>query len=121
MKEGKKVVAKKINYVFERVEKKYLLDREKYDLLIKYIEDYMTEDEYGVHTICNIYYDTDTYDLIRHSIEKCRYKEKLRVRSYGSVDKRDYVFIEIKLLIYLNMSLKMPFIRPLAKVKTTSI
>lgn len=96
MKEGKKVVAKKINYVFERVEKKYLLDREKYDLLIKYIEDYMTEDEYGVHTICNIYYDTDTYDLIRHSIEKCRYKEKLRVRSYGSVDKRDCVFIEIK-------------------------
>lgn len=96
MKEGKKVVAKKINYVFERVEKKYLLDREKYDLLIKYIGDYMIEDEYGLHTICNIYYDTDTYDLIRHSIEKSRYKEKLRVRSYGSVDKRDCVFIEIK-------------------------
>lgn len=60
----------KTNYVFERVEKKYLLTKEKYQALLKAIEPYMAQDEYGMHTICNIYYDTPTYDLIRTSIEK---------------------------------------------------
>ena len=86
----------KTNYVFERVEKKYLLTKDKYQALLKAIEPYMTQDEYGLHTICNIYYDTPTYDLIRNSIEKPKYKEKLRVRSYGRPDKKDKVFIEIK-------------------------
>ena len=86
----------KTNYVFERVEKKYLLTKDKYEALLKAIEPYMTKDEYGLHTICNIYYDTPTYDLIRNSIEKPKYKEKLRVRSYGRPDKKDKVFIEIK-------------------------
>jgi len=71
------------NYVFERVEKKYLISDKKLNLLIKHIEPYMTIDKYGIHTICNIYYDTDIYDLIRNSIEKPSYKEKLRLRSYG--------------------------------------
>lgn len=86
----------KTNYVFERVEKKYLLTKDKYQALLKAIEPYMSQDEYGLHTICNIYYDTPTYDLIRNSIEKPKYKEKLRVRSYGKPDKKDKVFIEIK-------------------------
>lgn len=86
----------KTNYVFERVEKKYLLTKEKYQALLKAIEPYMAQDEYGMHTICNIYYDTPTYDLIRTSIEKPKYKEKLRLRSYGRPNKKDTVFIEIK-------------------------
>ena len=43
----------------------------------------MKEDQYGNYTICNIYYDTKQYELIRNSIEKPLYKEKFRVRSYG--------------------------------------
>lgn len=84
------------NYVFERVEKKYLISDNKFNLLMKRIEPYMTKDKYGIHTICNIYYDTDTYGLIRNSIEKPSYKEKLRLRSYGIPHKSDEVFLELK-------------------------
>lgn len=89
-------MAGKTNYVFERVEKKYMLTREKYNLLLEAIEPYMCADSYGKHTIGNIYYDTDTYELIRHSIEKPKYKEKLRLRSYGIPMEDSKVYLEIK-------------------------
>lgn len=82
--------------IFERVEKKYLLVREKYELLKEKIEPYMSVDEYGLHTICNLYYDTDNYELIRKSIEKPPYKEKLRLRSYGIPTEDSPVFLELK-------------------------
>ena len=69
-----------------RVEKKYLLSEDKYNRLLERLEPYMQLDEYGLHTICNIYYDTPDYDLIRTSIDKPVYKEKLRLRSYGIPD-----------------------------------
>lgn len=84
------------NFVFERIEKKYLLNREKYNLLLEAIEPYMSVDSYGKHTIGNVYYDTDTYELISRSIEKPKYKEKFRVRSYGIPKEEDKVFLEIK-------------------------
>lgn len=56
----------------------------------------MQEDEYGLHTICNIYYDTPDFDLIRRSIEQPVYKEKLRLRSYGIPTADSKVFLEIK-------------------------
>ena len=57
----------------------------------------MEMDEYGEHTICNIYFDTPDYDLIRKSIEHPIYKEKLRLRSYGVPKGPDSkVFVEIK-------------------------
>lgn len=82
--------------VFQRIEKKYHLSGEKYWALIQALKPYMQMDEYGRHTICNIYYDTPNYDLIRHSIEKPSYKEKLRLRSYGVPGPQDTVYIEIK-------------------------
>lgn len=84
------------NFTFKRIEKKYLLDESKYKQFISKIEPYMQLDEYGLHTICNIYYDTDKYDLIRTSIDKPVYKEKLRLRSYGVPDCDSKVFLEIK-------------------------
>lgn len=74
------------NFIFKRVEKKYLLSEDKYNRLLERLEPYMQLDEYGLHTICNIYYDTPDYDLIRTSIDKPVYKEKLRLRSYGIPD-----------------------------------
>ena len=74
------------NFTFKRVEKKYLLPEDKYNRLLERLEPYMQLDEYGLHTICNIYYDTPDYDLIRTSIDKPVYKEKLRLRSYGIPD-----------------------------------
>ncbi len=56
----------------------------------------MNEDEYGVSTINNVYFDTPSYLLIRNSIEKTGFKEKLRVRSYGATTKDSKVFIEMK-------------------------
>ncbi len=60
------------------------------------IELYMNEDKYFKSTIRNIYYDTPNYLLIRTSIEKPEYKEKLRIRSYKMVNKDDEVFVELK-------------------------
>ncbi|MCR5791925.1 MAG: polyphosphate polymerase domain-containing protein [Lachnospiraceae bacterium] len=86
----------KNNSIFERIEKKYLLSGEKYKLFWERIQEYMEVDEYGLSTICNIYYDTDNYELIRHSIEKPAYKEKLRLRSYGVPKEDTQTFVEIK-------------------------
>lgn len=81
---------------FKRYEEKYLLTSEQYRTFLEGMRDYMKPDIYGRTTNCNIYYDTDHWDLIRKSIEKPVYKEKLRVRSYGIPKTGDNVFIEIK-------------------------
>lgn len=81
---------------FKRYEKKYLLDKKQLNQFKLLTSLYMQEDDFGTHTINNIYYDTEDYALIRNSIEKPIYKEKLRVRSYGIPKADDPVFIEIK-------------------------
>ena len=82
--------------VFNRYEKKYLMPEAVYLALRERLTPRMQVDEYGLHTICNIYYDTPDDDLIRRSIEKPVYKEKLRLRSYGIPDLETTVFLEIK-------------------------
>jgi len=82
--------------VFNRYEKKYLVPKDIYKELRRQLEPYMQEDQYGLHTICNIYYETPDNELIRRSIEKPVYKEKLRLRSYGIPDMDSTVFLEIK-------------------------
>jgi len=83
-------------FVFARREKKYLLDQAQYNALLQTLADYMTVDAYGKYTICNIYLDTPDYALIRASLEKPTYKEKLRLRSYGVPTEEDTVFLELK-------------------------
>ena len=86
--------------VFNRYEKKYMLDEVTFKRLLDRISDYMEPDKYNkngqFYSISNIYYDTDDNRLIRSSIEKPVYKEKLRMRSYGTPDTSDKVFLEIK-------------------------
>ena len=82
--------------VFNRIEKKYLLDKFKAEELMKKISPYIKSGEYPYTKICNIYYDTDNSELIRKSIEKPIYKEKVRLRSYGTPTQEDKVFLEIK-------------------------
>ena len=89
-------MAKKIQQSFKRFEKKYLLDPARYNALLDGMAPYMKADEYGSYTICNIYYDTDNFELIRTSLEKPVYKEKLRLRSYGVPTDDKKVFVEIK-------------------------
>lgn len=82
--------------VFRRVEKKYLLTKKQYNSLMKELKKYIEVDTYDYSTICNIYFDTEDYLLINRSIEKPKYKEKVRLRSYGIPSKDSKVFLEIK-------------------------
>ena len=82
--------------VFKRYELKYLLTQEQKAKVLQAMEPYMALDQYGRTTIRNIYFDTDNYRLVRHSIEKPAYKEKLRIRSYDKADPDSKVFVELK-------------------------
>jgi SPX domain protein involved in polyphosphate accumulation len=81
---------------FKRYEKKYLLNEKKYKILKQKLQEKLTIDHFGKTTICNIYFDTPDHLLIRTSMEKPLYKEKLRLRSYGTPQTADPVFVEIK-------------------------
>ncbi|MBQ8717779.1 MAG: polyphosphate polymerase domain-containing protein [Clostridia bacterium] len=82
--------------VFKRYELKYMLTLEQKQRILAAMEPYMELDHYGRTTIRNIYFDTDTYRLIRRSIEKPAYKEKLRIRSYKRASEDSHVFVELK-------------------------
>ena len=86
----------KNNNVFERYEIKYLVTGSQRRTLMDEMQRHMKPDEYGKSTICNVYYDTPDFYLIRRSLEKPVYKEKLRVRSYGTAASGDSVFVELK-------------------------
>lgn len=89
-------MAAQIKTCFERYEKKYRLTAEQQRAILQGMAPYMKKDTYGAYTICNIYYDTPDWRLIRTSLEKPVYKEKLRVRSYGVPDDDGRVFVELK-------------------------
>lgn len=82
--------------VFQRYELKYLLLEDQKNRLMKYFSHYMQPDQYGFTTIRNLYYDSEHYRLIRRSIEKPVYKEKLRIRGYGDINPDSPVFVELK-------------------------
>lgn len=82
--------------VFKRYELKYMLTREQKALALEVMEPYMSLDQYGHSTIRNIYYDTDSFRLVRRSIDHPIYKEKLRVRSYKRPEAQELVFVELK-------------------------
>lgn len=86
--------------VFNRYEYKYLLDEETFKKVTAVLNEHMVMDFYNAngefYTIANIYYDTEDDYLIRHSLERPTYKEKLRLRAYGIPNKETPVFLEIK-------------------------
>lgn len=81
---------------FKRYEIKYLLTEHQKRSMLQAMQPFMKPDQYGRATIRNIYFDTDTYRLIRRSLEKPAYKEKLRIRSYQAASSKDPVFVELK-------------------------
>lgn len=87
--------------VFNRVEQKYLLSQEDFDVLLPLLNQHMNPDAYNAdgkgYLISNLYFDTSSDELIIKSLEKPVYKEKLRLRSYGQVkDFSETVYLEIK-------------------------
>lgn len=85
-----------IQTVFKRYELKYMLTAQQKERMLQAMEPHMALDQYGRTVIRNIYFDTDDYRLIRHSIEKPAYKEKLRIRSYRQAQPGSPVFVELK-------------------------
>ncbi|MGI6205325.1 MAG: polyphosphate polymerase domain-containing protein [Anaerovoracaceae bacterium] len=81
---------------FKRHEVKYIMNPQQKQDVLNAMRPHMKLDDYGRTTIRSIYYDTDNWELIRHSIEKPVYREKLRIRSYKTVGPDDPVFVELK-------------------------
>ena len=82
--------------VFKRKEIKYLLSREERNALLPILKAYMEPDAFAHSSISNLYYDTPDFRMVRRSLEKPMYKEKLRLRSYGTPENISTVFPEIK-------------------------
>ena len=82
--------------IFRRVEKKYLITEERRRELMDRIGERLCRDEYGQSTVCSLYLDTPDFRLIRNSIDATTYKEKLRLRSYGTPGSDSRVFLELK-------------------------
>lgn len=86
--------------IFKRVETKYLLSPDQYRFVSSRMGQYMEVDQYGKDTINSIYFDTQDFLMIRRSLEKPVYKEKIRLRTYGQgacqEDPSKMVYAEIK-------------------------
>ena len=80
----------------QRVEMKYILSKSQLEHLKTALKEHMVIDKYGQTSIASIYYDTPDYRLIRTSIEKPSFKEKIRLRAYGLAKENGPVFLEVK-------------------------
>lgn len=57
-----------VKNIFKRYELKFMLTTQQYIQLKELMKKYMQGDEFGKSTVCNLYFDTPDYLLIRHSI-----------------------------------------------------
>ena len=81
---------------FKRIELKYLINSSQQKYLLDEMKRYMKEDEFGKSVVNSLYFDTPDFYLIRNSLQKPAYKEKIRIRSYGRANHETKVFIELK-------------------------
>ena len=85
-----------IQTVFKRTEKKYIITLNQRKQLLELISSQICSDKFGESTVRSLYFDTDDFRLIRNSIDKPVYKEKLRLRSYSTPKADSNVFLELK-------------------------
>lgn len=83
-------------YIFKRYEKKYIITPQQKEKFLEILSHNTIPDRHGESDICNIYFDTPDYRIIRASIQKPPYKEKLRLRCYGVPDESKKCFLELK-------------------------
>ncbi len=84
----------------KRYELKYILNRQQTEFFKEALQGHMVLDQYGRTSIASLYYDTPDYRLIRTSVEKPPFKEKIRLRSYGLATNNSPVFLELKRKAY---------------------
>ena len=82
--------------VMQRYELKYIITREQENYLRAALEGHMQVDQFGLTTIASLYYDTPDRRLVRASLERPEFKEKMRLRSYGQATDASPVFLELK-------------------------
>lgn len=82
--------------IFSRNEKKYQITQHKAAQLVEAISNKMKPGKYGTYWVQNLFFDTDNWDIIHTSMEKPHYKEKMRLRCYGTPETTDRMFLEFK-------------------------
>lgn len=82
--------------IFKRQEEKFLITLDEYVKLQKIISDQVPQDSYGKYLVQSLYFDTDKWDIIRASIEKPVFKEKLRLRCYNIPSCNSTIYLELK-------------------------
>lgn len=82
--------------VMKRYEWKFILSAEQTNFFCERLKGHMEPDAYGLTTISSLYYDTPDRQLIRTSVEKPEFKEKIRLRAYGQADENTPVYLELK-------------------------
>ena len=106
--------------VFNRHESKFLINRDVYEEVETRLLQHMEIDEYNkahkFYTISNLYFDTKDNNLIRHSLSKPKYKEKLRLRAYGVPTKDEGVYLEIKKKVCGLVNKRRTKIKPLGSL-----
>ncbi|MBQ5953107.1 MAG: polyphosphate polymerase domain-containing protein [Lachnospiraceae bacterium] len=86
--------------VMKRYELKYIISPEQKGFFLERLKGHMEADAFGKTSIASLYYDTPNYQLIRTSLEKPMFKEKIRLRSYGMATDTSPVFLELKRKAY---------------------
>ncbi len=83
--------------VFARVEKKYLLSGDQARAMTDALRlRSFSMLDFGDPAVQSLYYDTPDFLLIRRSLERPNYKEKLRLRAYGQPTMEGRSYVEIK-------------------------
>lgn len=103
-------------FVFRRKEIKYLLTLQQRQALESVLRQHMVPDEHRESLVCNVYYDTPDSRIIRKSLDKPVYKEKLRLRSYGKILPEQNVFLELKKK-YKGVVYKRRIVMPLSQAE----
>ena len=73
-----------VKTTFKRYEAKYKIKQIKQKAFLAAISEYIEPAKFRKYMVQNLYYDTEDWEVIRQSIEKPLYKEKMRLRYYGN-------------------------------------
>jgi len=85
-----------MQFSFKRYEKKYMVTNQQAKAVIAALSTRMIPDVYGTYWVQNLYFDNENWDVIRKSMDKPLYKEKLRLRCYGKPNESGNFFVELK-------------------------
>ena len=83
--------------IFQRYEKKFLLSTSQQEALLARIANDIKADVFDQYLVQSLYLDTPRWEVVRNSIEKPLYKEKMRLRCYErELTKKTMLFLELK-------------------------